>query len=323
MKKHKLLRGFFVVIAGAFLGTILLFFIGGKPLSAGAQAQELFELYFEMDQVRQDSAQIFAELIEVNTNPELVGAEEVIGSKPSLSSQDELVDRLKENQTSVEQNLDTIKANKFTDPEVKRRYDEIHTFSTTLFEFENMVLTELSLTENNEERQTHLATTLFEGGGWPSLLAEDAKLLDELVSLAELHDLEFTPLSYDDLFRERLIELRRPIVSNEVNTIVYPFTVDETAINQVSLTIGFDIEVSDKIKISLEDPSGRIISSDQLVEYSQSAQMNHLSFVSRDNHTIGIKLFPDDPLVMPIMGNWKMYVTAPVGSNLVIGMTQG
>jgi len=323
VNKHKLLHGFIVVIIGALLGTIFLFLMSERPLPAEAQAQELFELYFDMNQVRQDSAQIFAELIEVDTNPERVGVKESIGSEPPLSSQDELIDRLKENQTSVEQNLDTIEANKFTDPEVKRRYDEMYTFYTTLFEFENMFLAELSLAENNEEQYAHLTTTLFEGGDWPSLLAEDAKLLDELVSLAELHDLEFIPLSYENIFRERLIELRRPIISDKVNTIVYPFTVDETAVNQVSLTIGFNIEVTDKIIISLEDPGGRIISSDQLAEYSQSAQMNHLSFISRDNHTIGIKLFPDDPLVMPIMGNWKIYVTAPVGSKLVIGMTQG
>lgn len=322
MNKHKLLNGFIVTVA-VLLGLALLIFIFGKPVPAGAQAQELFNLYFEMDQVRQDSAQIFAELIEVDRNPERVGAEETIGSKPTLSSQEELVFRLKENQKSVEQNLTTIDSNKFTDPEVKRRYDEVRTFYTTLFDFEDMVLAELSSAKNSEERHAHLATTLFEGTNWPALLTEDIRLLDSLTSLAELHGLEFVPLPYEDLFRERLIELRRPIVSDEVNTIVYPFTVDETAVHQVVLTIGFDIEVSDKIKISLEDPSGRIISSDQLAEYSQSAQMKHLSFISWDNSSVGIKLFPDDPFLMPIMGDWKLYVTAPIGSNMVIGMTQG
>jgi len=323
MNKHKFLRGFIIVTAGVLLGVIVLFLVVGKPVPAEAQAQQLFELYFEMDQVRQDSAQIFAELLESNKNPERVGAKESIGSKPTLSSQEELVGRLKENQISVEKNLATIDANKFADPEVKRRYDEVRTFYTTLFEFEDMALAELSLAEDNEERQMQLATTLFEGESWPALLAKDAHLLDTLTSLAELHGLEFTPLSYENIFRERLIELRRPIISDEVNTIVYPFTVDETAIHQVVLAIGVDIEETDKIKISLEDPRGHIISSDQLVEYSQSAQMGHLSYIYRDTYSIAIKLFSDDPSVMPIVGDWKLYVTAPVGSHLMIGVIPG
>lgn len=324
-KYNSTLRRLIVAAAVLLLGSILLFFIVGNPAPAEAQAQELFNLYFEIDQVRQDSAQIFAELIEAATDPERVGAEEGIGSKPALSSQEELSGRLTENQESVEQTLATINANRFTDPEVNRRHDEVRSFYTTLFEFEDMVLAELSNIENNGEQSASLGrmiNTIFEGTDWPALLAKDAQLRDTLTSLAELHELEFTPASYEDLFRERLIELNTPIISDEVNTIVYPFTVDETAVHQVVLSIEFDIELSDKIKISLEDPRGRIISSDQLAEYDQSAQMNHLSYIHRDNSSMAIKLFPDDQLVMPITGDWKLYVTAPVGSNVVIGMIQ-
>jgi hypothetical protein len=297
-----------------------------KPVPAKAQAQELFTLYFEMDQVRQDSAQIFAELMVVAKDPQRVGAVEAIGSKPPLSSQEELAGRLEGNQISVQQTLDAINANKFTDPEVNSRYDEVRTFYTTLFEFEDMVLAELSLAENNEERHAHLATTLSEEGtAWPTLLAEDAHLMDTLASLADLHGLEFVPLSYEDLFRERLIELDTPLISDEVNTIVYPFTVNGTATYYVLLNVTFDIPLSDKIEISLEDPHGRIISSDQLAVYTDSdnsVELNHLSYIYRSESVIIVKLFPEDPVVMPTPGDWKLYVTAPVGCNMVIGMIE-
>ena len=325
MNKHKLLRGFIVVTVGALLGTILLLSVGGKPEPARAQAQELFELYFEMDQARQDSAKIFAELIEADKNPERVNTGETIGSKPSLSTHEELVERLKENQTSVAQNLAAIEANKFTDPEVKLRYAGVRSFYTTLFEYEGMVLAELALAENNEERHIHLTTTLFEGADWPALLAEDAQLLDTLTSLAELHGLEFTPSSYENIFRERLIELRRPIISEEVNTITYPFTVKGTAVHYVMLNVSFDIPLSEKVKISLEDPNGLIISPDQFAEYTDSdnsAELNYLSYVARSGSVIIVKFFPGDPSVELIPGNWKLYVTAPVGSSIVIGMVE-
>lgn len=325
MNKHKLLRGFIIVTAGILLGSIMLFFIFGKPVPAEAQAQELFELYFEMDQVRRESAQIFAELIEVNNNPERVGVDETIGSKPSLSSYEELVDQLEENQMSVEQSMATIDANKFTDPEVKLRYDEVHSFYSTLFEYEDIVLIELLLAENNKQRHAHLATTLFEGTEWSALLGKDAQLLDALASLAELHGLEFTPLSYENIFRERLIELRRPIISDEVNTIVYPFTVKGTAVHYVMLNVSFDIPLSEKIKISLEDPNGRTISPDQFAEYTDSdnsAKVNYLSYIARSDSVIIVKFFPGDPSVELIPGDWKLYVTAPIGSSMVIGMVE-
>jgi hypothetical protein len=135
--------------------------------------------------------------------------------------------------------------------------------------------------------------------------------------------LKFASKPYEDLFRERLNELDIPLVSDEVNTIMYPFTVSEIAQRQVVLSVSFEIPLSDKISISLEDPRGRIISSEQLAEYDHSAEMNNISYIAREESVIIIKLFPNDPTVMPIVGEWKLYVTAPVGSYMVIGMTEG
>lgn len=286
-------------------------------MPAKAQAQELFTLYFEMDHVRQESAQIFAELMKVAADPGRIGAEETIGSRPSLASGEELSSRLQQNQISVEETLAIINANKFTDPEVDLRYDAVRAFYTSLFDFEDMVLGGLPIFEDNEDPARETA--------WSALLAEDAQLRDALTSLANLHGLEFTPVSYEDLFRERLVELDTPIISDEVNTIVYPFTVSGTATYYVLLNATFDIPLSDKIKISLENPHGQIISSDQLAEYTDSnnsAELNHLSYISRSDSVIIVKLFPEDTLVTPIPGDWKLYVTAPVGSNMVIGMIE-
>ncbi len=323
-KSNPLLRAVIVVSAGLLLASISLLFIDRYRVPAKAQAQELFTLYFEMDHLRQDSAQLFAELMKVTTDPGRVGAEETIGSNPSLSSQEELSSRLKENQTSVEQTLEIINANKFTDPEVNLRYDAVRAFYTSLFEFEEMVLRELSIFEKSQDH-ARLVNNLFEGTTWPALLGQDAQLRDALTSLANLHGLEFAQESYEDLFRERLVELDTPIISDDVNTIVYPFTVSGTATHYVLLNVTFDIPLSDKIKISIENPHGKIISSDQLAEYTDlnnSAELNHLSYISRSDSVIIVKLFPEDALVTPIPGDWKLYVTAPVGSNMVIGMIE-
>ena len=323
MSKHnQLLRGFIIIIMGLLLGSIVFFLSNRNSIPAKAQAQELFTLYFEMDHVRQDSAHVMAELMRAATDPAQVGAVEAIGSKPPLSSQQELVDRLQQNRFSIEQALAIVNEKRFTDPEVDLRYADIQAFYTALFGFEDMVLTNLSTIGNEREKLIHLGTIIFEGEEWTALLAQDIQLRTALTSLATLHSLEFTSLAYEDLFRDKLIELDTPIISDEVNTIVYPFTVDESATNKVVISVEFDIKLSDQIKISLEDPRGHIIASDQLAKYDDTVAMTRLSQIYRDESAIGITLFPDDPLVMPIIGEWKLYVTAPVGSSMVIGFVQ-
>lgn len=325
IKDREFLRRLFVIMTGLSMGAVIFLSVYRYTVPAKVQAQKLFALYFEIDHVRQESAQILSELMVVARDPGRVGTDAAIGSKPPLSSQEELTDRLQANRVLVEHTLTTINAARFTDPDVKLRYDTLRTFYATLFEFEDTVLTELLLAENNKERYTHLATTLFEGTAWPSLLAEDTHLRDILTSLADLHGLEFSPTSYEDIFRKRFVELDTPIISDEVNTIIYPFTVSGTATYYVLLNVSFDIPLSDKIEISLEDPHGRSISSDQFVEYTDSdnsAELNHLSYISRSDSVIIIKLFPEDAGMMPIPGSWKLYVTAPVGCNMVIGMVE-
>lgn len=319
MKKDRpFLRASGILLAAVLLGLTIYLIIDREPVPAKAQAQELFTLYFEMDHVRQESAQIFAELWTVIKEPERVGIEQAIGTKPALTSAEELIRRLEENQISVEETLSQIDENRFTDPEVDSRYDEVRNFYTALFAFEEMTLAAI----NDLERQPGLSTVLLEGTEWPALLEADARLREALTSLAALHGLEFTSIAYDELSRQKLVELDIPLVSDEVNTIVYPFTVHESATHQVVLNITFDIPLSDKIAISLEDPRGRMITSDQLAPYGHSMEMNQISYVARDGTTILIKLFPNDPLVAPIVGDWKLYVTAPVGSNMVIGMVE-
>lgn len=322
---RQLLRRLLVIVTGLLLVLFILLSTEKNSVPAKAQAQELFTLYFEIDHVRQESAEILTELMIVAKDPVRTGTESTIGSKPPLTSQAELTENLQENRILVEQTLTTINVDRFTDPEVDLRYDAVRTFYTTLFEFEDMVLKELSLAENKKEGYVHLATTLFEGTTWPALLAQDARLIDMLTSLAELHSLEFSPMSYEDISRTRHIELDTPIISDEVNTIVYPFTVSGTATYYVLLNVSFDIPLSDKIEVSLEDPQGRRISSDQLAVYTDSdnsAELNHSSYTYRSEHVIIVKLFPEDPVVTPIPGNWKFYVTAPVGCNMVIGMVE-
>jgi len=319
MYKYNPLLRKVIISAILLLGSFALLFVAEKP--AKAQAQELFELYFEMDHVRQDSARIFAELMEVESNPARVGAVEEIGSPPPLSSQEELVLRLEESQISVEQFLAAIDENKFTDPEVDRRYDQVRAFYATLFEFEDLVLAELSTSDNTGDQFAFLVNTIFEGEDWPALLAEDVQLKDTLASLAELHGLEFSPLSYDELFGERLIELRTPIISEELREVHQSFTVREPVVNHVIITVEFDIILSEKIKVTLEGPSGNIIALDQLVD-GENSQEGPLSFVWRMDNGMFIKLFPDDPLVMPISGEWIVHITVPVGCQVVIGVSQ-
>ena len=294
-------------------------------MPAQAQAQELITLFFEMDDVRQESAQLFAELMVVAKDPGRAQTAETIGSKPSLSPYKELSDQLMENQASLEITMEIINTKKYSDDEVNKRYEDVQSFVTALINFENLAQEELLLAGDDDERFRQLATTLFEGTTWNELLDQDAHLRDTLGSLADLHDLEFASLPYDEIFRERLVELDKPIVSEEVGSITHPFTVSDPVITYVLLNVTFDIPLSDSMDISLEDPNGDMISSSQLALYTDTdnaAELKHESYIYRSGSVIIVKLFPGDPSVPPVPGDWKLHVTAPKGCGLVIGMIQ-
>ena len=322
MKRYdQFLRGLIIVIAAVLLGFILFIILSREPVPAKDQAEELFTLYFEMDDIRQNSAQIFADLMIATNDPGRVGPGESIGSKPPVASAEELTLRLSLNQSSAEDALSMIDEKRFTDPEVDLRYDAVRTFYRSLFEYEEMALVELG----RQPQDPHLATVLFEGTQWPALLEADTKLRDALLSLAALHGLEFSSLPYGELFRLRLVELDIPFVSEEVNTVTYPFTVKGTAFAYVMLNITFDVPLSDKMQVSIEDPNGYIIPLDQLAVYTDSdnsAELNQTSYVYRGESIIIVKFFPTDPTVTLVPGEWKMYVTGPIGSTMVIGMVE-
>lgn len=322
MKNYgQFLRGFVIVIAAILLGSIIFLFIGQEPVPAKAQAQELFALYFEMDDIRQDAARIFAELMIATKDPGRVGPTESIGSKPPVASAEELLLRLRLNQASAEEALSTIDEKRFSDPEVDLRFEAVRTFYTSLFEYEEMALLKLE----REPEDPHLATVLFEGTQWPALLEADTQLRDALLSLATLHGLEFSSPPYDELFRQRLVELDNPIISDEVNTVTYPFTVKGTAYAYVMLNITFDVPLSDKMQVSIEDPNGYQIPLDQLAVYTDSdnsAELSQTSYVYRGQSIIIVKFFPSDPSVTLIPGEWKLYVVGPIGSSMVIGMVE-
>lgn len=197
----------------ALIGFLVVFFMIGEP--AVAQAQELFTLYFDIDYVREESARIFAELLEAKTHPERIGVAEEVGKLPSLSSRENLLSRLIKNREEASRALESIDEKNFSANDVSLRHNEVKIFYSQLAEFEDFVIEELSEIKTQEQFSEFIDAVFELRPDWESLLAQDKAVLENLTQLAAAYELEFKAVTYDELFRKRLVELRTPIISDE------------------------------------------------------------------------------------------------------------
>src|SRR3990167_4441109 len=123
------LTPFFILALGIFFGFIIILLAPTLlKKSASAQAKELFTLFFEIDTARHQSAEIFAELLELKENPGREHTEQKLGQPPPLSSSAELLDRLRKNQQTVGDSLELITSKSFSDKEISTTHTQVRSF---------------------------------------------------------------------------------------------------------------------------------------------------------------------------------------------------
>ncbi|MCH7605186.1 hypothetical protein IID24_04345 [Patescibacteria group bacterium] len=320
------------------VGLIVLAFFIVKP--AVAQAKGLYLLYFSIDSVREESAQIFAELLEAKSTA--LGIAGTKADNPKFSGPPEaLIDVLKQNRGRIDDALAEIDTKNFPSEDIAKAHKEIRGFYTYMAAFEDEVLVGL---ENAQTKEgfANLIDEIFESPekGFEGIILLDGKLQETLRNLAETYDIAFSSKSYDEVFRERLIGLRTPVISEDIRGIVvYPFLIEYRSqyipeyAAQSTVSASWSAPDIDQFEFALEHPDGRIFRLGQLrvrqqgdADYydnkplfAETLDGSTTSFFDYGETFLVFKIFHDDPAVAPVIGEWKLHVQAPAGIEIVFG----
>ena len=334
-----------LVILAVIVGGVV-FFIVKSP--AIVEAKELFTLYFDIDYVRKESALIFAELLEVKTHPERIGTTEEVGKPPPLSSREDLLSRLIENREEADRALESINEKSFSADDVSLRHKDIEIFYKQLADFEDFTIEELSKIKTQEQFSEFIDTVFELRPDWENLLMQDKAVLEKLTQLAAVYELEFEAVTYDELSRKRLVELRAPIISDEFGEVKYDFEIAPDTL-QHNLSVSWYVSPVDQFRFSLKHPDGRIMSF-EIIEPPEEGQMNTIpiSYIPKDGRVVllpdeeltgslkdvpiqtellvhygetwvSFNFYPNDPVLAPIEGAWQLIVRAPGGIDIVLG----
>jgi len=321
----KVKRSLILKIVPLFLVSIIaIIFLAVFNKPSQAQASELFTLYFDIDYVRQESAQIFAELFLTKESPDLIEKQEKIGELPSLLKPEVLTNKLKANREKVNEVLLSINEKSFSDTAVRKAHSEVRDYYTFLAAFEVKVISELENVKS-EIDMGNVITTVFESEEYlPLLIKKDNMLRNSLVQLAEKYSYNFEPKSYDNMYSERLADLSEPITLNEYGEALYPFSVKETTVIQAVVSVSSAIPFDKNTKFSFVHPDGRRIAIPFVTpKESVLFEKDNKSYGDKCGETCAVfKLFPQDANVYPIAGNWQFVVLTKIGNNLVFGFTE-
>ncbi len=337
-----------VIILAVIVGGGM-FFIVKSP--AIAEAKELFTLYLDIDYVREESARIFAELLEAKTHPERIGASEEVGNPPPLSSREALLSRLIKNRKEAGRALESIDEKSFSADDVSSRHKDIEIFYKQLADFEDFAIEELSEIKTQEQFSEFINTVFELRPDWENLLIQDKAVLEKLIQLVAAYELEFEAMTYDELFRKRLVELRAPIISDEFGEVKYDFEIAPDTL-QHNLSVSWSVSPVDQFRFSLKHPDGRIIRF-EIIEPSEEGQVNTIpiSYIPKDGRVVLLpdeeltgslqdvpiqtellvhyggtwvtfNFYPNDPVLAPIEGAWQLIVRAPGGIDIVFGSSR-
>lgn len=239
----------------------------------------------------------------------------------------------------------------FENPEVSNRYRQIVNYNQQLILFENIVIDLLSRVENAQEFSAFINTIFEMENTWPFLITDDENFRILLSDLAFRHALEFDDAPYDKILGDRLVELRAPAVSldlDRLGKVTYEFDVPEQ-FSQTVVSVGWAGVPVDVFQFALQHPDGRTLQFKLAPfnekQYIYHIRMNHLpadssvvtipneeypalekitgqekdSTVGYEQDVVVIKLFPDDPILAPMDGKWLLTVTAPAGLEIIFG----
>lgn len=344
-----------ILFLGLFVAAIAFILLSARN-PASTQASELVTLYFDIDYVRKQSAEIFAEILEVKAQPERVETIKEIGKPIPLKTREELLGSLETNNISVKSSLDAIATKSFTNQGVIDRHVLTRDFYTFLNTFEKNMLAGLNKVETEEEFARYIDQIFEYGNDWPTLLTKDTDLRNSLTQLALEYEIAFEAKAYSEIFRERLIELRNPQIKEpeavngqlQLGQATYEFEIPPNIIEETVNASWMGITIN-KMAFGLRHPDGRLFNfmigeppsestinqiiinnippgetgpvipsvNYPLVDGSKSTNNN--SYIGYEDSWLVIKLFPEDPILKPIEGKWKLYVAAPEGIELVFG----
>ena len=323
-----------------------------------AQAEALFFMYFEIDHVRADSAQIFAELLETQRSPERVDTEgQNIGDKSSLANQAELAKRIALNRNEVQTALDRIESEEFSAPEISQNHKLVKEYYQLLFNFEDEVVSQLNTSTNDQDYAVFVSNIFENESYWPAILKKDKEVRDSLQLLANSYKITFNNVSYEDAFKQELVNLDTPKLDNtQLGQAKYEFDIPDgfTQAN-VSVTIGPGADVTDLVYGLRHDDTGKVlnwmikeapregeyptilinelprsdtgtnITADILPSEKYPIVNSNRSYdaakIDYGESYLVVTLVPDDPILAPVHGDWTMFVLAPAGLEVVIGAT--
>lgn len=341
-----------ILIAG------LVSFLFFSPKSVQAQVESLVNLYFRVDHVRVDSAKIFAELLESQRSPERVGSgTQELGDKPFLSTRDELLNEISTNRNEVLNAISVVKSEEFSSEEVVKVHSQLEDYYKKLFEFEDKIVEGLTGIQNESDFAIFIKNIFEDDANWPAVLENDAKLRGTLKVLAEKNNVEFTDISYEDAFKQKFIQFDTPEIDpTQLGQAKREFNIPEGFIQaNISISIGPGADVSDLVYGLRHDDTGKVINfmiseapdekEDFTVIINKLPQSDTSENITADiipselyptvdpNRSYNeakidygksyllITLYPDDPVLSPVHGDWTIFVLAPAGLEIVIGVT--
>ena len=306
-------------------------------------------MFLDFNTVRVESAEIFAELLEVGKHPENVGGNEVIGKTPPLTPKEVLLNRLKTNHTLARSALNEINKISFTDSTVLKNHEQLTNFYQKLYTFEDAVIYNLARVTNNESFADFIDTTFETGKEWPELLAEDKRLIILFSEMSQKYALEFDLETYEKIFTSKLAFLRTQIISEEFRSVKYEFTLPKS-FSQGNISVNWIGTSIEKLTFSLQHPNGSVIKfktsivpgkkdgiittpinrlptdgtivsipNDQYSIYSSDTVFSIDSRINYEKEFIIFNFFQNDPILSPLDGTWILNITAPVGLKIYFG----
>ena len=316
-----------------------------EQLPTPDEESELLSLYLVLNQAREESAKTFAELLMAKKHPERVGVEETIGNPLPLESVNELIAQLENNRAKINSTLSDIEKRSLIDPEMADSYRQAREFFDQLASFEDQATDSLSRVKTKEEFTQYINFIFETESQFPALIQKDEAFVELLLALVARRDMEIEVQAYDEIFRKRSGELDSPIVGEQTGQVKYEFTIPEyiTQENVVVSWAGVPIE---NLVFGLEHPDGRRINfkvapvaegeygtdvpinalpTDGSVvlipseEYPAGVLAPNVSQMYYEKELLSMNIYPDDPILAPVDGDWTLYVTAPSGLQLFIG----
>jgi len=311
-----------IILVGVLVvfGLAAYFFLKTPP---AVQAKELFTLYFEIDQSRTESGEMYAELLEVFQDPSRSESENGIGALPELLTTIESEKKLKKLNNGVTEALMKVNEKEFSDPDVKNAHSKMVAFYQKLEDLVEFTNNEMKDVDSDREFGQLVTILLEDNRYFPAVTVADKELTDSLTTLSSKYSIEFNPVPFRAAFTGKLSQVRTPIVSEEKGEIIYNFSVDGSLNHHLLVNVTGEVPFVEDDSFIFTNPVGKIIELPLYNFDSDSAlAWGDVSIAIEIGPSARVfKFFPQDEEVQPLKGDWSLKINVRGGQKLVIGFT--